>query len=122
MLSYRYNAPPLEKPTTKTKAKPKAKSPPPAPQLLINQVIRPPSAASVAGLGAVEIIIMMMARPTGATKAEITAVLTKAFPDRDPVAMTSTLHTTMSKNRTGRVKDGERGNVYLRQIASCQSE
>ena len=117
MLSYRHNAPPLAKKATKTKAKPKAKSPLPAPRLLINinQEVRPPSAASVAGLNAVEIIIMMMARPTGATKPEILAVLTKAFADRDPVAM-STSHTAVSKNRTGRVKDDKRGNVYFRQV------
>jgi len=117
MLSYRYNAKPLQKTAVNTKAKPKAKPPIQTPRLVTNQEIRPPSVASVAGLNAVEIIIMMMARPTGATKPEILAVLTKAFADRDPVAM-STSHTAVSKNRTGRVKDDKRGNVYFRQVGS----
>lgn len=53
----------------------------------------------------------------GATVTEMLAVLIKAFPDRDPEAMTKTIRIQMSRNEATKDKDEKRGIVYYAKSA-----
>ena len=65
-------------------------------------------------IGVIDTIIETISKEKGGSIAEIVAVLTKRFPDRDPDGMTKTARIQANKHANHKDRDENRGLVYYR--------
>jgi hypothetical protein len=64
--------------------------------------------------GVIDSIVEVISRERGGTIAEIVAILSKRFPDRNPDSMRATSRIQANKHCTSKEKDPTRGLIYYR--------